>query len=79
MLVCELLVKGLGVKACANRTPLFAKSSNAGSLNLVVAVTVDMVGAQGIDGNQKNIGRGRCPTQARHQKQNQRQPHKQLV
>ena len=79
MLVCELLVSGLGVNARVKRIPVLAKSSKAGVMNLVVTVTVDVVGAQRINGDQENVGRRCCSAQARHQKKNQGQPHTQLV
>ena len=71
MLVCEVLVIGLGVNAWVKRMPSFASAVECRRLNSFVAVAVDVVGAKGVDGDQKNVRPGGIfpclvPPQERH-------------
>ena len=78
--MCEVFVIGLGVNAWAKRMPSFASAIERRRLNVFVAVAVNVVGAQGVDGDQENVGLGwlflrlSCPERSGDQPANDQYP-----
>ena len=75
MLVCEVLVIGLGVIGLSEANTVFCHCIERRSLNGFVAVAVNVVGAQRVDGDQENVGLSRlllrlsCPQRGSNQQE----------
>ena len=65
IVVCEVLVIGLGVKAWVKRIPSLARRIECRCLDIrIVTVAMDVIGAQSVDGDQENIGLARASLRA---------------